>query len=136
MNRGANPEGAYRYGAVQKTARAFSHKELSEFETLLFYGLPALRGLETTQTISIGFEPPSGGHAGGTHADGMHTIFIPASSFLETGGTTVTYSGEEIPHDPILEPHKKIDLGETLRKMVERVKDVRKNDSSDPGKKA
>ncbi|MBN2325441.1 MAG: FAD-dependent oxidoreductase [Spirochaetes bacterium] len=130
MNRGANPEGAFRYGASAKTGRTLTEKGLCEFETLLFYKLPVFFDLETANVIRIGFEQPRlvGGRAGGNQ-----TIFIPASSILETGGTTVLYSKEEMVHVPVLEHDKKIDQPAMLRTIVERVCNVRKNTSFDSG---
>lgn len=131
MNRGANPEGACRYGAVTESPSSLTRKELETFETILFYKLPVFSDLETANVVRIGFEPPrpGGGSTGGTGSS--LTVFIPAYSILETGGTTVLYSGEEIYHNPVFDHDKKIDHAAGLRKIVDRVRHVRKNTSPD-----
>jgi formate dehydrogenase major subunit len=138
MNRGSNPEGAYRYGASTKNGRVLTRKALETFDTLLFFKLPVFYDIETANVIRIGFAPPrqSDIRAVGLSTGGTQVVFIPASSILETGGTTVLYSKEETEHIPVLEHDKKIDHMAGLRKIMERVRNVRKNTSSDTRQKA
>jgi formate dehydrogenase major subunit len=127
MNRGGNPEGAHRYGRPQKEYTIITAGMLKRFDTLLFYDIPPFGRVPDSRVVQIGFQPQSSG--------GNHTLFLPSSSILETGGNRVLYSGVEVTLEPVLENNKNIDNCEYLRTIVARIEDVRKDDTPDPEQK-
>ena len=128
MNRGANPEGAHRYGRQMPADTTVTESTLKNYETLLFYKLPVFGQTGDTVIVQIGFTPPESGEG--------RTLFIPSSSLLETGGSVTLYSGEEAELRPMPKGDKNIDNLVTLHTIIGRIEDVRKDDPSGRGQKA
>jgi formate dehydrogenase major subunit len=131
MNRGGNPEGAHRYGRPHAEYTFITSSMLNSFDTLLYYNLPPLGDLPDRpdrSVLQIGTQPQP--------STGRNTLFIPSSSLLETGGTTVLYSGCEMTLNPVLKNDTSIDNIELLCTIMGRIKNVQKDDPPDQRQKA
>jgi formate dehydrogenase major subunit len=117
MQRGVNPLGA------QKMLREVPKKEVigrelfEDYDSLLLYKLPDLFKHYTIPFIHFGFAPVSG--------SAYHSVFIPSSSLLETGGTVYKYNGKEVSIRTILNSEHGLENVATLTQLIGQIAHVR-----------
>ncbi|UCB46948.1 MAG: FAD-dependent oxidoreductase [Spirochaetota bacterium] len=128
LNKGTNPKGALEHGMVHEKRTRITDKELKKFDTLLLYKLPQIFKLDGKAVVHLGFKPFS--------QYGNYGVFIPSSSLLETGGTTLLYNGKETDIPSVLNKNKKVDNLKFFSKILERTSYVSEIDPSDSGPQA
>jgi hypothetical protein len=116
MQHGANPGGAL--GGMREPPQHFTlgSRSLSGCDALLLYKLPDLFDLAGIPVIHLGFSPFS--------RYGGRSLFVPASSLLETGGTTLLYNHRCVRVPDVLKPHRGVDNLDFISSVVERLKNV------------
>jgi formate dehydrogenase major subunit len=128
LNKGANPEGANRYGMVQEKQTPITEEKLKRFDALLLYKLPRILRFDGKPLIHFGFSPFSQYNG--------YAVFIPSSSLLETGGSKFLYNRKKSTIPPVFDKNKKVDNLKFLSKIMKRIAYVSKIDPPDSGPSA